>query len=48
MIGFCLVSDFIYLQQVDHPRNIIPQICREFHRKGWMTGSGGAISIKLG
>lgn len=34
--------------ETDHPRNLIPEICQEFHNKGWMTGSGGAISIRHG
>ncbi|XP_046864107.1 methylthioribulose-1-phosphate dehydratase-like [Xenia sp. Carnegie-2017] len=43
----CVISNAM-LQSTDDPRVIIPRICVEFHRKGWMSGSGGAISIKSG
>ncbi|XP_021366470.1 methylthioribulose-1-phosphate dehydratase-like [Mizuhopecten yessoensis] len=32
----------------DHPRNIIPELCRLFYSQGWMMGSGGSLSIKYG
>jgi len=25
----------------DHPRNLIPELCRHFYNIGWATGSGG-------
>jgi methylthioribulose-1-phosphate dehydratase len=31
----------------DHPRNLIPQLCRHFYDLGWATGTGGGMSIKL-
>lgn len=31
-----------------HPRNLIPELCRQFYHLGWVTGTGGGISIKLG
>lgn len=30
----------------EHPRNLIPQLCRQMYRNGWATGTGGGISIK--
>jgi len=30
----------------DHPRHLIPELCRLFYTKGWVTGTGGGISIK--
>ncbi|EDQ84686.1 uncharacterized protein MONBRDRAFT_29994 [Monosiga brevicollis MX1] len=30
----------------EHPRNLIPELCRLFYRNGWVTGTGGGISIK--
>ncbi|XP_001949266.2 probable methylthioribulose-1-phosphate dehydratase isoform X2 [Acyrthosiphon pisum] len=30
----------------DHPRNLIPELCRQFYANGWVTGTGGGISIK--
>lgn len=30
----------------DHPRTLIPELCRQFYHLGWVTGTGGGISIK--
>lgn len=30
----------------EHPRNLIPELCRQFYHLGWVTGTGGGISIK--
>lgn len=32
----------------EHPRNLIPELCRLFYNLGWVTGTGGGISIKHG
>lgn len=32
----------------EHPRNLIPELCRQFYTLGWVTGTGGGISIKDG
>lgn len=32
----------------DHPRSLIPELCRQFYYLGWVTGTGGGISIKHG
>lgn len=32
----------------EHPRNLIPELCRQFYDVGWVTGTGGGISIKEG
>jgi len=32
----------------EHPRNLIPELCRQFYHLGWVTGTGGGISIKDG
>ncbi|CAH0564164.1 unnamed protein product [Brassicogethes aeneus] len=32
----------------EHPRNLIPELCRQFYNLGWVTGTGGGISIKHG
>lgn len=29
-----------------HPRNLIPDLCRQFYTNGWVTGTGGGISIR--
>ncbi|XP_023783734.1 methylthioribulose-1-phosphate dehydratase isoform X2 [Cyanistes caeruleus] len=31
-----------------HPRNLIPELCRLFYDLGWVTGTGGGISLKHG
>ncbi|XP_064555706.1 probable methylthioribulose-1-phosphate dehydratase [Drosophila montana] len=30
----------------EHPRNLIPSLCRQFYHLGWVTGTGGGMSIK--
>ncbi|GFZ42655.1 Methylthioribulose-1-phosphate dehydratase [Saitozyma sp. JCM 24511] len=32
----------------EHPANLICELCREFYKLGWVTGTGGGISIKQG
>lgn len=32
----------------EHPRNLIPELCRQFYQLGWVTGTGGGMSIRLG
>ncbi|KAM3957076.1 putative methylthioribulose-1-phosphate dehydratase [Aphomia sociella] len=32
----------------EHPRNLIPELCKQFYHLGWVTGTGGGISIKEG
>lgn len=31
-----------------HPANLIPELCRLFYKLGWVTGTGGGISIRNG
>jgi methylthioribulose-1-phosphate dehydratase len=31
-----------------HPANLIPELCRLFYQLGWVTGTGGGISIRKG
>ncbi|CDS04681.1 Putative Methylthioribulose-1-phosphatedehydratase [Lichtheimia ramosa] len=31
-----------------HPANLIPELCRLFYTLGWVTGTGGGISIRDG
>ncbi|KAJ1841059.1 Methylthioribulose-1-phosphate dehydratase [Coemansia sp. RSA 2703] len=30
-----------------HPANLIPELCQQFYHLGWVTGTGGGISIRL-
>lgn len=32
----------------EHPRNLIPELCRQFYDLGWVTGTGGGVSIRHG
>lgn len=32
----------------EHPRNLIPELCRLFYSLGWVTGTGGGVTIKQG
>lgn len=44
-------EDIVALCQSDdpqHPANLIPELCRLFYTLGWVTGTGGGISIRDG
>lgn len=30
----------------DHPANLICELCKMFYNNGWVTGTGGGISIR--
>ncbi|XP_004348773.1 hypothetical protein CAOG_02023 [Capsaspora owczarzaki ATCC 30864] len=30
----------------EHPRNLIPELCSLFYHQGWVTGTGGGITIR--
>ena len=32
----------------EHPTRLIPELCRLFYHMGWVTGTGGGISIHKG
>lgn len=32
----------------DNPKSLIPELCKSFYHLGWLTGTGGAVSIKFG
>ena len=32
----------------EHPARLIPALCRQFYTLGWVTGTGGGISIREG
>lgn len=29
----------------EHPANLIPTLCRNFYNWGWVTGTGGGVSL---
>ncbi|XP_068615985.1 methylthioribulose-1-phosphate dehydratase isoform X1 [Brachionichthys hirsutus] len=35
-------------QEEEHPRVLIPELCRLFYQLGWVTGTGGGISVRRG
>ncbi|XP_050811451.1 methylthioribulose-1-phosphate dehydratase isoform X1 [Gopherus flavomarginatus] len=44
--GGCVAGDVS--QDKLHPRNLIPELCKQFYHLGWVTGTGGGISLKHG
>lgn len=36
------------MQEREHPRVLIPELCRLFYQLGWVTGTGGGISLRRG
>lgn len=36
------------LRRGDDPRAVLVELCRRFHRLGWVSGTGGGISIRTG
>lgn len=32
----------------DDPRTLIPELCRQFYAQGWVSGTGGGISVRRG
>lgn len=40
------ISTFANALRQEHPRKLIPQLCRQFYQLGWVTGTGGGISIR--
>uniref|UniRef100_A0A8C1X3I7 Methylthioribulose-1-phosphate dehydratase n=1 Tax=Cyprinus carpio TaxID=7962 RepID=A0A8C1X3I7_CYPCA len=45
----CNITDLILLfKDKDHPRVLIPELCRLFYKLGWVTGTGGGISLRHG
>eukprot|EP01100_Stratorugosa_tubuloviscum_P011948 TRINITY_DN544_c0_g6_i1.p1 TRINITY_DN544_c0_g6~~TRINITY_DN544_c0_g6_i1.p1 ORF type:complete len:230 (+),score=103.13 TRINITY_DN544_c0_g6_i1:65-754(+) len=36
------------IKDSEHPRNLIAELCRLMYHNGWVTGTGGGISIKMG
>lgn len=36
------------VDESESPENLIPELCRQFYHLGWVTGTGGGISIRRG
>uniref|UniRef100_A0A672LES5 Methylthioribulose-1-phosphate dehydratase n=1 Tax=Sinocyclocheilus grahami TaxID=75366 RepID=A0A672LES5_SINGR len=44
-----LLTDLVLLlKDQEHPRVLIPELCRLFYELGWVTGTGGGISLRHG
>ncbi|KAJ2336087.1 Methylthioribulose-1-phosphate dehydratase [Coemansia sp. RSA 2681] len=41
-------SELVTSTDRHHPANLIPELCRQFYQLGWVTGTGGGISIRSG
>ncbi|KAI9491674.1 methylthioribulose-1-phosphate dehydratase [Zychaea mexicana] len=41
-------NELIRSDDPHHPANLIPELCRLFYKLGWVTGTGGGISIRNG
>ncbi|CAG8488972.1 16640_t:CDS:2 [Gigaspora rosea] len=42
------MDDLVCSNDSLHPANLIPELCRLFYNLGWVTGTGGGISIRQG
>ncbi|KAI5455287.1 Methylthioribulose-1-phosphate dehydratase [Naganishia albida] len=42
------VEDLVRSDDPEHPANLICELCRDFYKLGWVTGTGGGISIRHG
>ncbi|CAG8596525.1 17285_t:CDS:2 [Dentiscutata erythropus] len=42
------MDDLVCSNDPLHPANLIPELCRLFYNLGWVTGTGGGISIRQG
>ncbi|ORX69493.1 methylthioribulose-1-phosphate dehydratase [Linderina pennispora] len=41
-------TDLVRSTDKNHPANLIPELCQLFYTLGWVTGTGGGISIRDG
>ncbi|XP_029771409.1 methylthioribulose-1-phosphate dehydratase [Suricata suricatta] len=44
----CLKNHYLLFKDKEHPRYLIPELCKQFYHLGWVTGTGGGISLKHG
>ncbi|KAJ1679341.1 Methylthioribulose-1-phosphate dehydratase [Spiromyces aspiralis] len=45
---FAQGDELVLSSDRNHPANLIPELCRLFYTLGWVTGTGGGISIRKG
>ncbi|KAJ2777360.1 Methylthioribulose-1-phosphate dehydratase [Coemansia javaensis] len=41
-------DSLVHSDDSEHPANLIPELCRLFYGLGWVTGTGGGVSIRQG
>jgi hypothetical protein len=44
--GTALINTLFWTRTAQ-PANLIPELCRGFYHLGWVTGTGGGISIRV-
>ncbi|TIB92458.1 Methylthioribulose-1-phosphate dehydratase [Wallemia mellicola] len=42
----CSADELVKSTDPLHPANLIPELCENMYRQGWVTGTGGGISIR--
>lgn len=43
-----MTSDAIRTNEKESADNLIPELCKQFYDLGWVTGTGGGMSIREG
>lgn len=41
-------DNLVHSHDANHPANLICELCKLFYSNGWVTGTGGGISVKDG
>ncbi|BFZ63586.1 Methylthioribulose-1-phosphate dehydratase [Saitoella coloradoensis] len=41
------MNELVTSSSPTHPSNLLPELCRLFYTLGWVTGTGGGISMRL-
>ena len=44
----CPNNIFRLMSASEEPRALIPELCKQFYHLGWVTGTGGGMSIRKG
>ncbi|KAK7207021.1 Methylthioribulose-1-phosphate dehydratase [Myxozyma melibiosi] len=43
-----MADELVHSHDPNHPANLICELCKIFYNNGWVTGTGGGISVKDG
>ena len=38
----------VAVMEATHPRKLIPELCKQFYQLGWVTGTGGGVTMRQG